>query len=87
MTRTVLVTGASGFIGAPLVRALARRGFEVRGAARDPASVPAMDARMPSTVIARIGSRRSTSESSRVVLSMTVPSSRVAVIATCNAFT
>jgi len=42
VTRTVLVTGASGFIGAPLVRALARRGFEVRGAARDPASVPAM---------------------------------------------
>jgi nucleoside-diphosphate-sugar epimerase len=38
----VLVTGASGFIGAPLTRALARGGFPVRGAARDPASIPAM---------------------------------------------
>ncbi len=42
MTRVVLVTGASGFIGAPLIRTLARGGFAVRGAARDPAAVPAM---------------------------------------------
>jgi UDP-glucose 4-epimerase len=40
--RPVLVTGASGFIGASLVQALARGGFQVRGAARDPASIPAM---------------------------------------------
>jgi UDP-glucose 4-epimerase len=36
----VLVTGASGFIGAALVRGLARAGFKVRGAARNPSAVP-----------------------------------------------
>ena len=36
MSRSVLVTGASGFIGAPLVRALVREGWQVRAAARDP---------------------------------------------------
>jgi nucleoside-diphosphate-sugar epimerase len=39
MSRSVLVTGASGFIGAPLVRALVREGWQVRAAARDPASM------------------------------------------------
>jgi nucleoside-diphosphate-sugar epimerase len=37
----VLVTGASGFIGGPLAAALAREGWEVRAAARDPAAIPA----------------------------------------------
>jgi nucleoside-diphosphate-sugar epimerase len=37
---TVLVTGASGFIGRSLVAALAREGYAVRAAARDPRSVP-----------------------------------------------
>lgn len=34
MTGRVLVTGASGFVGRPVVQALAARGFEVVGAAR-----------------------------------------------------
>jgi len=36
--RRVLVTGASGFVGAPLVSALARTGIKVRAATRDPAA-------------------------------------------------
>lgn len=41
MTGTILVTGASGFIGRSLVKALAYNGHTVRAAARDPSSVPA----------------------------------------------
>lgn len=41
MTRMVLITGASGFIGTPLAQALAKQGWQVRGAARNPAAVPA----------------------------------------------
>jgi UDP-glucose 4-epimerase len=37
----VLVTGASGFIGGRLATALAREGWQVRAAARDPAAIPA----------------------------------------------
>ncbi|MGB6768851.1 MAG: NAD-dependent epimerase/dehydratase family protein, partial [Methyloceanibacter sp.] len=33
---TVLITGASGFIGKHVVRALAASGWAVRAAARDP---------------------------------------------------
>lgn len=40
MKRTVLVTGASGFIGRRLVAALAKEGYAVRAAARDAESVP-----------------------------------------------
>jgi len=36
MTKTVLVTGASGFIGKFVVPALAKGGWQVRAAARDP---------------------------------------------------
>jgi nucleoside-diphosphate-sugar epimerase len=36
----VLVTGASGFIGRPMVAALANAGFRVRAAARDPEAIP-----------------------------------------------
>jgi nucleoside-diphosphate-sugar epimerase len=43
MTRKVLITGASGFIGAPLAQALAKQGWRVRGAARNPAAVPAAE--------------------------------------------
>lgn len=39
MSERVLVTGASGFIGAPLVKALARVGKAVRAATRHPAAV------------------------------------------------
>jgi UDP-glucose 4-epimerase len=35
------VTGASGFIGGRLAAALARQGWQVRAAARDPAAIPA----------------------------------------------
>jgi len=38
---TVLVTGASGFIGRALVAALARERYAVRAAARNPEAVPA----------------------------------------------
>ena len=38
---TVLITGASGFIGKHVVGTLAASGFAVRAAARDPAAVPA----------------------------------------------
>jgi nucleoside-diphosphate-sugar epimerase len=41
MTRRVLVTGASGFIGKGLIGALAEQGFKVRAASRDPASIVA----------------------------------------------
>lgn len=40
MKRTVLVTGASGFIGRSLVGALAKEGYAVRAAARDPETIP-----------------------------------------------
>jgi UDP-glucose 4-epimerase len=42
MTRRVLITGASGFIGKRLAGALAKDGWEVRAAARNPASIPMM---------------------------------------------
>ncbi len=40
MTRVVLVTGASGFIGKRLVVSLAQEGWQVRAGARDPENVP-----------------------------------------------
>ena len=39
-TKRVLVTGASGFVGRPLVVALVRAGYTVRAATRRPASFP-----------------------------------------------
>jgi UDP-glucose 4-epimerase len=41
MTGRVLVTGASGFIGKRLTTALAKEGWQVRAAARDPSAMPA----------------------------------------------
>jgi nucleoside-diphosphate-sugar epimerase len=41
MTRAVLITGASGFIGRRLTAGLAKEGWEVRAAARDPSTIPA----------------------------------------------
>ena len=41
MDRRVLITGASGFIGKHLTRALAKAGWDVRAAARDPSAIPA----------------------------------------------
>jgi nucleoside-diphosphate-sugar epimerase len=41
MPRRVLITGASGFIGKSLTKALAKEGWQVRAAARDPAAIPA----------------------------------------------
>ncbi|MBC8013439.1 MAG: NAD-dependent epimerase/dehydratase family protein [Methyloceanibacter sp.] len=38
----VLITGVSGFIGKRLAGALAKDGWDVRAAARDPSSIPAM---------------------------------------------
>jgi UDP-glucose 4-epimerase len=43
MRGRVLITGASGFIGKRLASALAKEGWEVRAAARDLASIPAMN--------------------------------------------
>ena len=40
--RKLLITGASGFIGKPIVQALAASGWTVRAAARDPAAIPDM---------------------------------------------
>ena len=40
VTATVLVTGASGFIGKALIGALAGDGYAVRAAARDPSAIP-----------------------------------------------
>ena len=42
MTRRVLITGASGFIAKSLTKALAKEGWQVRAASRDPASIPAI---------------------------------------------
>jgi nucleoside-diphosphate-sugar epimerase len=39
LTRRVLITGASGFIGKRLVNVLAEDGWQVRAAARDPSSI------------------------------------------------
>jgi UDP-glucose 4-epimerase len=41
MARRVLITGASGFIGKHLAVALAKEGWQVRAASRDPAAIPA----------------------------------------------
>ncbi len=41
MAKRVLITGASGFIGTRLAGALAREGWQVRAASRDPSSIPA----------------------------------------------
>jgi len=41
MAKRVLITGASGFIGKRLAGALARQGWQVRAASRDPSSIPA----------------------------------------------
>ena len=41
LKRTVLITGASGFIGKHLVRTLAASGAVVRAASRDPEAIPA----------------------------------------------
>jgi UDP-glucose 4-epimerase len=43
MKGRVLVTGASGFIGNALAAALAKQGWQVKAAARDPASIRAAD--------------------------------------------
>jgi nucleoside-diphosphate-sugar epimerase len=40
MKKTVLVTGASGFIGKHVVSTLAEAGWQVRAAARDPSAIP-----------------------------------------------
>jgi UDP-glucose 4-epimerase len=41
MARRLLITGASGFIGKRLTAALAKEGWQVRAASRDPAAIPA----------------------------------------------
>jgi len=38
--KRILITGASGFVGQPLVHALVRSGYEVRAATRRPSSFP-----------------------------------------------
>jgi nucleoside-diphosphate-sugar epimerase len=41
MARRVLITGASGFIGTRLAGALAKEGWQVRAASREPSAIPA----------------------------------------------
>lgn len=41
MSRRVLITGASGFIGRRLAGALAKEGWQVRAASREPSTIPA----------------------------------------------
>jgi nucleoside-diphosphate-sugar epimerase len=43
MSRHLLVTGASGFIGKALVSALAQKGIAVRAAARNPDTIPVLE--------------------------------------------
>ena len=42
MSRRVLITGASGFIGKYLAKALTKEGWQVRAASRDPSAIPAI---------------------------------------------
>ena len=55
--RLVLVTGASGFLGKHMVRALAANGWAVRAAARDPAAIPEA-AGVERVALAQVVSRR-----------------------------
>lgn len=50
MAKRVLITGASGFIGKRLAEALAREGWQVRAASRDPSSIPARSGVEPATM-------------------------------------
>lgn len=44
--KKILVTGASGFVGRPLVRGLLREGYHVRAATRRPIGVPGVETRI-----------------------------------------
>jgi NADP-dependent 3-hydroxy acid dehydrogenase YdfG len=60
MVRTVLVTGATGGIGAAVVQAAADRGCEVLAAGRDPAALDRLCAQAPRSVPVPLDLRRET---------------------------
>ena len=63
MMRTVLVTGASGFIGRDLIVRLSHAGYQVRAAARNPATLPEL-AGIERVVSGRVGAEKSLGERS-----------------------
>jgi NADP-dependent 3-hydroxy acid dehydrogenase YdfG len=57
MAKTMLVTGATGGIGAALVRAAGQRGYRVLAAGRDPARIASLCAEVPGAVPVRLDLR------------------------------
>ena len=76
--KTILVTGASGFIGCHCVLDLLNHGYRVRGSVRDPGRTPAIE-----TMLRAHGA--DTGKLDWVVASLTEPDSWSAAVAGCDA--